>query len=112
MSELTKKHKSFIDEFMGFVKGFGVIGLAIGVIIGGAAKTIVDSLVENIINPLLAMVGGLDNISELWVVNGVKIGAFVGDFINFLIMLFIVYVVVKLVISNFLSEKEKEEMGM
>ncbi len=106
------KNKSFIDEFMGFVKGFGVIGLAIGVVIGGAAKTIVDSLVANIIEPILAMIGGLDNISELWVVEGIKFGAFIGDLINFLILLWIVFVAVKIIISRFLSPKEREDMGM
>ena len=111
MSQL-KAGKSFVEEFMGFVKGFGVIGLAIGVVIGGAATKIVDSLVENIVSPLLALIGGVDGLAELWVVEGIKFGAFVADLINFVILLLIVYSAVKLIIGRFLTDAEKEKMGM
>ena len=51
-----------MSEFMKFLKEYGVIGLAIGVIIGTKAgelvKTIVDGLLMPIINPILAVGGG------------------------------------------------------
>ncbi len=108
---MTKKSKSFVEEFMAFVKGFGVIGLALGVVIGGAASKIVASLVENIIQPLLGLVGGLESLSE-WEVGVFKLGAFIGDFIEFAVLLLVVYCAVKIVVGKFLSSKEREEMGI
>jgi large conductance mechanosensitive channel len=110
MSQL-KAGKSFVQEFMGFVKGFGVIGLAIGVVIGGAATTIVNSLVENIITPILVLIGGVESIEKLEF-EGILYGQFIADLINFLILLLIVYVAVKLIIGRLLTDAEKEKMGM
>ncbi|NJK71647.1 MAG: MscL family protein [Thermales bacterium] len=96
---------------MAFVKGFGVIGLALGVVIGGAANTIVKSLVDNIIQPLLGYIGGLDSLSE-WTLGKLYVGAFVGDLIEFLVLLFVVYMAVKIIISRFLTKKERETLGI
>ena len=55
--------KKFLDEFKTFALRGNVLDLAVGVIIGGAFKAIVDSLVNDIINPVLGIFGGL-NFSE------------------------------------------------
>jgi large conductance mechanosensitive channel len=108
---MSKKNNAFIKEFMAFVKGFGVIGLALGVVIGGAASKIVASLVTNLINPALGLIGGLDSLAE-WTPGGFGVGAFINDSIEFVVLLLVVYIAVKVVIGKFLSAKEREEMGL
>ena len=43
-------------EFLAFLKHYGVIGLAIAVIIGGKANGVVTALVDNLIMPLIALI--------------------------------------------------------
>ena len=52
--------KKFIEEFKAFALRGNVMDMAIGVIIGGAFTSIVTSLTENIINPILGLFGGTD----------------------------------------------------
>lgn len=52
------KTPSFLQGFVDFVRTQGVVGLAVGLVLGVAAKSVVDSLVANIFNPLIGMVGG------------------------------------------------------
>jgi large conductance mechanosensitive channel len=108
---MMNKNKSFVEEFMAFVKGFGVIGLALGVVIGGAAEVIVASLVKNIISPIFGYIGGLDDLSG-WMLGKFGVGAFVNDMIQFLVLLFVVYATVKIIIGRFLSAKEREDLGL
>ena len=49
--------KKFIEEFKAFALRGNVMDMAIGVIIGGAFTSIVTSLTENIINPILGAAG-------------------------------------------------------
>ena len=107
----TQNASSFLNDFVNFIKGFGVIGLALGVVIGSASTQIVGSLVSNIIEPIIAKIGGVENIQNLaWM--GIKYGQFIADFIDFVILLFVVYVTVKLFVSRFLTEVEKEKLKM
>ena len=73
-------------EFMGFLKQYGVIGLAIAVIIGGKLNLLVTSVVNDLLTPLLFQpalkAAGVDNIYQLaW--NGIMYGKVVGAFIDF-----------------------------
>ena len=106
----TGRH-SFVTDFINFVKGFGVIGLALGVVIGTASTQIVSSLVTNIIEPIIAKIGGVEDIANLvwW---DIKYGQFIADFIDFVILLFVVYVAVKVIIGRFLTPEEREKMGL
>ena len=52
--------KKFIEEFKAFALRGNVMDMAIGVIIGGAFTSIVTSLTENIINPILGAAGSTD----------------------------------------------------
>ena len=52
--------KKFIEEFKAFALRGNVMDMAIGVIIGGAFTSIVTSLTENLINPILGLFGGTD----------------------------------------------------
>ncbi|MEI6728591.1 MAG: MscL family protein [bacterium] len=106
ISENLKNKTTFIKEFFEFIRKFGVIGLALGVVIGGAVKTLVDSLVLNIVNPILAKIIGKTDLSYLqW--EGIKFGSFLNDIINFVVLLAIVYFTIRFLIGNLLSEDEK-----
>jgi large conductance mechanosensitive channel len=89
-SEVGKKAVSLLDEFKAFAFKGNVIDLAIGVIIGGAFGKIVDSLVKNIIMPLIAAIlpGNKGYLAWKATINGseVPFGLFLGDVLNFLIV--------------------------
>jgi large conductance mechanosensitive channel len=53
--------KSFFNEFKQFAMRGNVIDLAVGVIIGAAFTTIVDSMVKDVLNPVIGLaIGGID----------------------------------------------------
>lgn len=94
--------KGFIAEFKEFIMQGNVMDLAVGVVIGAAFTAIVTSLVEDILNPLIALLGGdalVDGASSLsyTFANGVTMnyGNFIGAVINFLIIGFVLFLVVK-----------------
>lgn len=106
------KFMGIIKEFKEFIAQGNVMDLAVGVIIGGAFKTIVDSLTNDIISPILGFVGGVD-FSDLSVtIAGVelKYGSFITAVINFLIMAVIIFLMVKAVNKVMSLGKKKEEV--
>ncbi|MBP3596653.1 MAG: large conductance mechanosensitive channel protein MscL [Clostridia bacterium] len=89
--------KKIIKEFKDFALKGNVLDLAVGVLIGGAFQSLVKSLTDNIISPLLGIFGEVD-FSEYVLTIGnlnLKYGAFITDIINFLIMAFIIFMLVK-----------------
>ena len=90
--------KKLLEEFKAFIARGNVMDLAIGVIIGGAFTSIVTSLTDDIINPLISVIagGGADAVSGL-VVPGTDIdfGSFISAIINFLIVAAVVFALVK-----------------
>ena len=113
VSSVMKKNwmvamKKFFTEFREFVLRGNVLNLAVGVIIGAAFQSIVTSLTENILSPILGLFMGA-NFDELQVeAFGVKLryGAFVTSVINFLILSFVVFLLVKFV-NGILSINKK-----
>ena len=90
--------KKFLKEFKEFINRGNVMDMAIGIIIGGAFTSIVSSLVDDIINPLLGLFGGMNfdrlSINLLGEVT-LNYGRFITAVINFLIMAFLVFLIVK-----------------
>lgn len=103
--------KKFMKEFKDFAMRGNVIDLAVGVIIGGAFKGIVDSLVKDIISPLIGLVAKKDfsalSVKVLEV--DIHYGAFLTAVINFLIMAFVIFLLVKGLNSLSRLGKKKEE---
>lgn len=85
--------------FIQFIREQGVIGLAIGFILGGAVTKVVTSLVEDIINPVIGLIGGgTEGLAEAAIVVGdaqIRYGQFISVLINFLIISAVVYYVFK-----------------
>ena len=103
--------KKFFAEFKEFIAQGNVLDLAVGVIIGGAFKTIVDALIEHIINPLIACAGGTDVGLVVNLINGQKmnIGAFLSAILNFIIIAFVIFIIVKSANKAKALGKKKEE---
>lgn len=104
------KLKKFIEEFKAFALRGNVMDMAIGVIIGGAFTTIVTSLTENLINPILGLAGGTDLSGFVLSLGGIELryGAFLTSVINFLIMAFVLFCLLKGV-NKLLSIGKKPE---
>ena len=104
--------KKFISEFKEFVSRGNVVDMAVGVIIGAAFKAIVDSLVADIISPLIGTIFKMD-FSDLSVnINGSELmyGNFIMSIINFIIIAFVLFLFIKAINKmRRLSEKNKEK---
>lgn len=105
--------KKFMEEFKAFISRGNVMDMTVGIIIGGAFTSIVSSLVEDIINPILGMFGGM-NFDKLSITllgeATLNYGKFITAVINFLIMALIVFVIMKTMngIGEKLKKKEEE----
>ena len=101
--------KKFLEEFKAFALKGNMMDMAIGVIIGGAFTTIVTSLTENLINPILGLAGGTDLSGFVLSLGGIELryGAFLTSVINFLIVAFVLFVTIKAI--NMLHKKPVEE---
>ena len=110
MTDLSKKTTGFLAEFRKFTARGNVMDLAVGVIIGGAFKGITDSLVSDILNPILGIFAGdheaLAALSiQLPGGGALMLGSFLNAILNFLIMAFVVFCIVKAL--NRLYKKEE-----
>ena len=103
--------KKNIEEFKKFIARGNVVDLAVGVIIGGAFSSIVTSLVNNILTPIIGLVlGGVDFSSLSLTFRDTKIeyGAFIQSIIDFLIIALCIFTIVK-IINKIMHIKKKEE---
>ena len=92
-SEIRTEKTSPVAGFLDFIRERGVVGLAIGFILGGAVTKTVTSLVDDVINPLIGIVlGSTLKLSEMSI-SVVKIGSFGNNLINLLIISAVVYFV-------------------
>ena len=109
--EAKTKAKGLIGEFKEFIQQGNVLDMAVGVIIGGAFGKIVTSLVDNILMPVVGMIiGGID-FSELSVKVGtatLKYGLFIQNVIDFLIIALCIFLFVK-AISKITAKKTEEQ---
>ena len=99
-----------IKEFKKFIARGNVLDLAVGVIVGGAFSSIVTSLVNNIFTPLIGLImGGADfsNLSITFKDTQIMYGAFIQSVIDFLIVAFCLFIIVKFV--NRLTRKKEEK---
>lgn len=103
--------KGFMEEFKDFISKGNVMDMAVGVIIGGAFGKIVSSLVENILMPLIGILLGGVNFSDLSATVGnaeVKYGIFLQSVFDFLIIALVIFIMIKQ-ISKITDKFKKEE---
>ena len=102
--------KKIFKEFKTFIERGNVIDLAVGVVIGSAFGKIVSSLVDDIIMPLIGIIiGGLDFSNLSIKVGDAKImyGSFINNVIDFLIIAICIFIFVKLM-NKFMKKKEEK----
>ena len=102
-----------IKEFKAFISKGNVVDLAVGVIIGGAFGKIVSSLVNDILMPIIGvLIGGVD-FSNLSIKIGeakITYGMFIQNVIDFLIIAFCVFLFVKVInkLSSIANKQKKK----
>ncbi len=90
--------KNFVDEFKAFAMRGNVVDLAVAVVIGAAFGKIVSSLVENIVMPLLGMLIGGVNFTNLAVQVGdatIMYGVFIQSVFDFVVVAFAIFMAIK-----------------
>lgn len=105
--------KKFFSEFKAFISRGNVMDMAVGIIIGGAFTSIVSSLVNDIISPLLGAFGGMnfDQFSvTLFGTATLNYGKFITAVINFLIMALVIFCIIKVInsVASRFSKKKEE----
>ena len=110
--QIKSKGSKTLKEFKEFISKGNVIDLAVGVIIGSAFGKIVSSVVDDLLMPVIGIIiGGLD-FSNLTITVGesqIKYGSFINNVINFFIIAVCVFALVKF-INKLTKKKEKEEV--
>ena len=102
--------KRFLQEFKTFAMRGNVLDMAVGIIIGGAFTSIVNSLVNDVFTPVIGVItGGIDFSSLSFGVGGaqIMIGNFINAVISFLLVAFCVFILMKSV--NTLTHKKAQE---
>ncbi len=99
-------------EFKEFATKGNVVDLAIGVIIGGGFQSIVKSLVNDVIMPIISIFTGKIDFNDMLITIGnssIKYGSFITNTVNFFIMAFCVFLLVKYVnkLNKTIEEKAK-----
>ncbi len=96
--------------FLEFVREQGVVGLAVGFILGGSVSKVVSSIVGDLVNPILGIVmGSAGELRDMhWTVGGstVRWGNFLATLMDFLVISTVVYVFVKKLKLDRLDKKK------
>lgn len=114
---IAKVGGSQLKGFVDFIRTQGVVGLAVGLVLGGSVSVMVKSLVDNVVMPPLGLLlGSAEGIKGLSWTMGVTnagdpailhYGIFLNDFINFVIIALVVYFIVKLLRFDRLDKKKE-----
>ena len=123
---MSKKNKStFFKDFKAFIAEGNVLDMAVGVVVGGAFGKITTSLVNDIINPLIGLLVGKEDLSA-WVITlkeavdettpavTLNIGSFISTILDFLIISLSIFCVLRVLMkakaaADKLTKKEAEE---
>ncbi|MBS7346538.1 MAG: MscL family protein [Candidatus Sacchiramonaceae bacterium] len=112
-NERLSRLKNGSQGFKNFIKDQGLIGMAVGLVLGTASGTLIKSLIDNMIMPPLGFIlGSADGLKGLsWSIGTtaageeavLNYGIFLNDLVNFLVIALTVYIIIK-VLSKFLGE--------
>lgn len=107
LKQIKTKSTSFKNEFKEFINRGNVMDLAVGIVIGSAFTAIVTSIVNDIIMPLVSLIGGGFNFTTLSITipnlfggeSGATLtyGNFIQNTVNFLIIALVVFLMIKFI---------------
>jgi len=113
---LVRASESQLKSFIEFIRTQGVVGLAIGLVLGGAVSVMVKSFVDNLVMPPLGfLLGSAEGIKGLsWAMGKTKDGSeavlhygiFLNDFINFIVIALVIYLIIHLFKVEKLDKKK------
>ncbi len=108
---------SFFAEFKKFITRGNVLDMAVGVVVGSAFTAIVNSLVKDILNPIIGLITGGIDFSDLKIVLkpasgevaelAIRYGVFINAIIQFVLIAFVLFLIVKS--FNKLNERKVKE---
>lgn len=114
---IAKVSGSQLKSFLDFIRTQGVVGLAVGLVLGGAVSVLVKSLIDNVVMPPLGfLLGSAQGIIGLtWTLGktsaGVPVvlhyGTFLNDFINFVVIAFVIYFIIHLLRFDKIDKKKE-----
>jgi large conductance mechanosensitive channel len=115
-SALKNRGSKHVGGFMSFIRTQGVVGLAVGLVLGGAVTIVVKSLIDNVVMPPLGFIlGSAEGLKGLELNLGktsagqdaiLHYGVFLNDLINFIVIAVIVYLVVHILGFDRLDKKK------
>lgn len=85
----------FVQEFRTFINKGNVVDLGVAVVLGGAFQNIVNSIVNDLIMPLITLLIGFDKIEDLKA-GPFPYGKFLANSINFIIIAIVLFAIIKL----------------
>ncbi|MCU0241907.1 MAG: MscL family protein [Vicinamibacteria bacterium] len=92
-----------LKQFVAFLKSYGVVGLAIAVIIGGKLNELISSIVNDLIMPLILQpalkAAAVDDIRKLSA-GGILYGKVIGTGIDFLVVALLVFLFAKFILKE------------
>jgi large conductance mechanosensitive channel len=106
----------YAKGFLNFIREQGVVGLAVGLVLGGAVATMVKSFIDNVVMPpIVLLLGSADGLKGLsWTLGHedgkdvvLNYGMFLNDLLNFLIIALVIYIVVHLLGIDKKFDKKK-----
>lgn len=92
---------SWLQGFVDFIREQGVVGLAVGLTLGIASKGVVDSIVNNILTPIISVLSGGERLGSRYAclsdscANKLGYGQVISDLLSFLLIVAVVYFAVK-----------------
>ena len=92
--------KKIISEFRTFIERGNVVDLAVGVVMGSAFSKIVTSVVDDLLMPIIGIIIGGHDFSNLSINVGsavIKYGSLINNIINFFIVSFCIFILVKFI---------------
>lgn len=100
-----------MKDFFDYLRKQGVVGLAVGFILGGAVSSVVSALIEDVINPLLGLLlNKAEGLTSFTLAVGdaeVLLGHFITVLIDFVVIAVVVYFLVKKLNVDKLDKKEE-----
>lgn len=113
---IIKAGESQIIAFIDFIRSQGVVGLAVGLVLGGAVSIMVRSLVDNVIMPPIGLLMGSASgikglVWELGKATDDKLvvlhyGIFLNDVINFIVIALVIYLIIHLLRAEKFDKKK------
>ena len=114
---MAEKKSGFMAEFKKFIMRGNVLDMAVGMIVGAAFTSIVQSVVKDIFNPIIGLLIGSIDFQELRIILkpatdtasevAIRYGALIQNIIQFLITAFVLFVIIRS--TNRFKEKKEAE---